>query len=293
METAGEKTVVITGAASGIGEACALFLARKGWRVFAGVLSEAEGDSLLSRHTEKLHPLVLDVTDAKSVERACQEVLGEIGEGELHALINNAGISVTAPMELVSVEDMQSLFEVNVFGAVRTSQAFIPMLRRSRGRIVNIGSSFAWVALPYVGPYAASKAALERVTDSFRYELKPWHIHVALVAVGAVGTSIWAKSTAAAVKASRKMSVEDRSIYNWPAAIQALSPFAEPANQVHTDSVAEAVWSALMDESPRDTYKVGSSAREFHVLRRLASSALRAFIVRRALRSGRMPRLPA
>ncbi len=281
---------MITGAGSGIGEACALALAGHGWRVFAGVLTDTEAATVVEAGGANVLPLLMDVTDAASIEAARAKVSDAVGGAGLSALINNAGVSLSAPLELVSMVDLERVFRVNVFGVVQTCQAFIPLLRASRGRIVNIGSAFAWVALPYVGPYAAAKAALEKITDSFRYELKESGIRVSLVAAGPVATPIWSRSTLAAATAARKISPEARSLYNWPASLGDLSVFSAPENQIPAAAVVEVVLDAVSNERPGDVYAVGEVARQFRMMGRLGSAGLRHFLVRRALRAGKLPR---
>ena len=153
----------MTGASSGIGEATARRLARSGWRVFATV--RKPGDA-----PERTEEIVLDVTDAEQIAAAAA------GVGDLHALVNNAGIAIASPLELIPLDELRRQLEVNVLGQVAVTQAFLPHLRRSRGRIVFIGSIAGQSALPFLGPYAASKHALEAITDTLRLELRPFGV---------------------------------------------------------------------------------------------------------------------
>ncbi|HEY6584860.1 MAG TPA: SDR family NAD(P)-dependent oxidoreductase, partial [Gaiellaceae bacterium] len=159
----------MTGASSGIGQACAVRLSRHGWRVLAGV--RREGDAPAGSEE-----LLLDVTDPP----AALEV------DRLHGLVNNAGIAVAGPLEFLDADELRRQLEVNVVGQLRVTQLAVPALREARGRIVNIGSISGRSALPFLGAYAMSKFALEAMTDSLRVELRPWGIHVAIVEPGTI-----------------------------------------------------------------------------------------------------------
>ena len=184
------RTVVVTGSSSGIGEACALRLVAAGWRVYGGVRSPEAGELLRGRGIE---PLELDVTNAEQIAAAA-ETVGD----SLDGLVDNAGIAIAAPLELVPVEELRHQLEVNVIGQVAVTQAFLPALRRSRGRIVLMGSIGGRSALPFLGPYAASKHALEAIADSLRVELRPWGIAVAIVEPASIKSGIWAKGASRA-----------------------------------------------------------------------------------------------
>ena len=185
------KSVVITGASTGIGRACTLYLDELGWRVFAGVRKAVDGDALRDLASDRLVPLILDVADEAGVARAADEVAAVVGDDGLHGLVNNAGIAVGGPLEFVPLEDVRRQFEVNVFGLLRTTQAMLSMIRAARGRVVNVSSQGGKVAAPYFGPYCASKFAVEAMSDSLRRELKPWGLHVSVVEPGAIDTAIW------------------------------------------------------------------------------------------------------
>src|SRR5712691_5002789 len=176
--------VVITGAASGIGEACALHLDKLGFCVFAGVRREVDGAALQGKASERLTPLLLDVTDAASIRFAVEIVATGVVETGLAGLVNNAGITVAGPLEFLPVSELRRQLEVNVIGQVAVTQAFLPLLRRGQGRIVNMGSLAGRIATPFIGPYHASKFAMEALTDSLRMELRRWGMHVSLIEPG-------------------------------------------------------------------------------------------------------------
>jgi NAD(P)-dependent dehydrogenase (short-subunit alcohol dehydrogenase family) len=175
------KTVLVTGASSGIGAACANRLARNGWRVLAGV--RREGDA-----PERTEEVLLDVTDEEQIRAAAGRV------DELHGLVNNAGIAVASPLEFLPVQNLRRQLEVNVIGQVAVTQALLPALRRGQGRIVFVGSIAGRSALPFLGAYAASKHALEAIADSLRIELSPWGIGVTIIEPGSIRTPIWTRS---------------------------------------------------------------------------------------------------
>lgn len=254
-------SVVITGASSGIGEACALYLDELGYRVFAGVRNPADGEALKSKASKWLVPLLLDVTDDASIKKAAETVAAAVGAAGLAGLVNNAGIGGGGPLEVVLPADLRKLFEVNVIGPVAVTQAFLPLLRRGRGRIVNMGSIAGRATTPFIGPYAASKFALEALTDAMRMELKPWGIHVSIVEPGAVESRIWDKARQRADQMEATASPEAKAYYGE--AIARVREAMEQATQraIPARVVAEAVAHALRAPRPKTRYLVGLDAR--------------------------------
>src|SRR5512133_1382728 len=190
------RSVLVTGASSGMGRACAVRLSAAGFTVFAAVRKESDADALRERGSPRLVPVLLDVTKAETISTAASAIREAVGESGLAGLVNNAGIAVTGPIELVPLEELRRQFEGNVFGQVAVTQAFLPLVRAARGRIVNVGSVGAKFALPFGGALNSSKAAFESLSDSLRMELRPWGIHVVLVSPGAIRTSAEAKLVA-------------------------------------------------------------------------------------------------
>ena len=195
------KTVVITGASSGIGEAAARRMARAGWQVFAGVRNDDDA-ARLADGEERIVPLRLDVTDRDDVGKAADAVAERLDGATLAGLVNNAGIAKMAPLTLQPLDEIEAHFRVNVFGAVAMCQAFAPLLGQDRarrgdpGRIVNITSLGGIVASPFLGAYTATKHAMESVTDTLRRELAMFGIDSIVVGPGAVKTPIWSKAQA-------------------------------------------------------------------------------------------------
>jgi NAD(P)-dependent dehydrogenase (short-subunit alcohol dehydrogenase family) len=186
--------VVVTGAAKGIGEATALHLDAKGFRVFAGVRTEADAAALRERGSDRLVPMLLEVTDEADIARAV-ETVKQSGPFERLALVNNAAVSSPGPLEFVPVSEVRAHFEVNVLGALAVTQAFLPLIREARDRrIVNVSSVNGRLAWRYIGPYIASKHALEGLSDTLRMELHRWGIRVSVIQPGAIDTPMFETS---------------------------------------------------------------------------------------------------
>src|SRR3954470_16636677 len=185
--------IVVTGVSSGIGRAAALELDRRGYRVFGGVRIPEDGESVRSEASERFMPLILDVTDTDAISRARETVERELGSEPLVGVVNNAGVGSGGPMEALDVDELRKTLEINTVAPVAVTQAFIPRLRASRGRVVNISSIGGRIAQPFLGPYSASKFALEALSDTMRRELRPWGVQVALIEPGNVKTRIWEK----------------------------------------------------------------------------------------------------
>ncbi|HEX4735828.1 MAG TPA: SDR family oxidoreductase [Thermoleophilaceae bacterium] len=250
--------VLITGTSSGIGEACARHLAGLGFNVFAGVRKQEDADRVAG---DRIEPVIIDVTDDASVAAAAETIRTAAGNAGLAGLVNNAGIAVAGPLEFVDIAEFQQQLEVNVTGVLRTTQAMLPELRKARGRIVNISSIGGRVAVPLVGPYAASKFALEGMSDSLRRELRPWGMHVSLIEPGAVATPIWDKGVDQAVELERDAPPEVRERYGE--VIDAIRKQSEKnrTEGVPPQEVAEAVAHALTADKPKTRYLVGRDAK--------------------------------
>lgn len=199
------QAVVITGAATGIGAACANRLAHTGFHVFAGVRKTEDGAALQQAIGDQVTPLLLDVTNGEQIAAAQAAVTTMVGERGLAGLVNNAGIAVGGPLEFMPLDEFHRQMEVNVYGALAVTQAFLPLLRQAKGRIINMSSIAGLAASPFLGPYAASKFALEALSDALRLELHPWEIEVVLIEPGNIATPIWQKGLAFADQLEAKL----------------------------------------------------------------------------------------
>jgi NAD(P)-dependent dehydrogenase (short-subunit alcohol dehydrogenase family) len=245
-------SVLVTGASTGIGRATAERLRDAGWLVYASVRNEGEAPA-------NTLELVFDVTDADAIGRAAAQV------DELDALVDNAGIAIAAPLEFLPPEELTRQLDVNVVGQLRVLQAFLPKLRRSRGRIVLMGSIGGRSALPFIGAYAMSKFALEAMADSLRLEVAPFGVRVTIVEPGTIATPIWTKP--------------QRNVQEFPPQAAELygariDKFRRLAAQrsskgVPPVEVARVVEQALVSEKPRTRYVVGPDARRRARVQRL------------------------
>jgi NAD(P)-dependent dehydrogenase (short-subunit alcohol dehydrogenase family) len=188
LMNASTGAVLVTGASSGMGKACALRLAQAGYTVFAGVRKERDAQLLKQEGSSRLIPVILDVTNDHMIAEACQLIRETVGVAGLVGLVNCAGVGVTAPMELVPLEELRRQFEINVIGQVAVIQAFLPLIRVACGRIINVGSVGGKTTIPFGGPLCSSKYAIESITDALRMELRLWGIHVVLVTPGSIRT---------------------------------------------------------------------------------------------------------
>jgi NAD(P)-dependent dehydrogenase (short-subunit alcohol dehydrogenase family) len=242
------RTALVTGASSGIGAACAVHLAAAGWRVFAGVRNEGDAP----RAAEEV---LLDVTDDKQIAAAAVRI------GELDALVNNAGIAIAMPLEFISLDELRRQLEVNVVGQVAVTQAFLPQLRRSRGRVVFVGSIAGRSALPFLGPYAASKHALEAIADTLRVEVKPFGVDVSIVEPGTIKTPIWAKSAKVADALARTAPAELADLYGERIAVFRRIAAERGAKGASPHDVARAVEAVLTRGRPSTRKLVGRDAK--------------------------------
>lgn len=281
------ETVVVTGCSSGIGRATALLLARQGFRVVGTVRGAADGAALEADAAAvgvggAVRAATVDVTDEAQVGELSAYVRSQLAEhgGRLAGLVNNAGIVVAGAVEETPVARLRDVLEVNVVGATAVTQALLPALRAGRGRVVNISSVSGRIAAPFLGPYAASKFALEALSDALRVELRPWGIAVVLVEPGPVATPIWAKGEGQAF-ADRA----DLTDSPYAAALPALRAAFRRAGRggAPPERVAETIALALTARRPRARYLVARNPLAFALLHRLAPDAWRDALLARGM----------
>ena len=263
-----KKHVIVSGASRGIGLHSALALAEAGFHVFAGVRGAEAAESLAALNIENLTPVTLDITKSDDIN-AISETLAS---RELIGLVNNAGIATLGPLEFLPLDEIRSEFEVNLFGHIAMIQTFLPHLRAGHGRIINISSISGFVGLPFFSAYAASKFALEGLSDSLRRELKLAGVAVSLIQPGNIDTDIWQTSITKGQSLEERLSGAAKQVY--------VSRFSRnengsygPAAKSAPESVAEAVVHAMTAPTPKARYLVGKDARRFARLRRLFSDA--------------------
>ncbi len=277
LTPAGSKSIIITGASSGLGNAAAIHLSQLGYRVFAGVRSKSSAAELsaLPPRAGALIPVILDVTDAESIAQAGAHIEEACRDTGLWAVVNNAGVSISAPLECVPVDVMRTQLETNVIGAMAVSQRFLPLLRASKGRIVNVSSGVGNVTPPYLGVYAASQFAKEGMSDALRRELRPLGVHVCVIQPGAVSTPIWGKMAESADRILAAAPPEVANVYRAPfrAFFHANEVRAQASKSTPAD-YAEAVAAALAAKRPKIRYRVGADAWSSVVARRLVPDRL-------------------
>lgn len=274
MSIGDNRAVVITGASTGIGAACALHLDRLGFAVFAGIRKSEDGVALQEAASDRLVPLELDVTDLATIQKSQAVVSEATKERGLFGLINNAGIAVVGPLEAVPISDLRQQLEVNVIGQVAVTQTFLPLVRQARGRIVNMGSIAGLSTMPLMGPYSASKFALEAITDALRLEVQQWGIHVSIIEPGAIATPIWNKSAIEAAEREAATGTELRTLYQ-PIVAAVRKVVGEASKRaISPDAVAKVVVDALTVSTPKTRYRVGTDAKFRALMVRLLSDRI-------------------
>lgn len=206
-------SVAITGAGSGLGREVAIKLAAKGYRVFGTARSEMAAADLETASAGNVHVTIADITDEPAISAWVAAVSDELGESGLDALVSNAGILTPGPLEVLPLDEIRHEFEVNVFGGLAVINAFLPALRKSRGRIVQIGSVTGRFPVPFNGPSSATKAAFEAFADVYRAELKPFGIAFVMVQPGNMLTGGPAKTAAELKRIADGMTDEQRALY--------------------------------------------------------------------------------
>jgi NAD(P)-dependent dehydrogenase (short-subunit alcohol dehydrogenase family) len=253
------EIVVITGASTGIGAATASELARRGFHVLAGVRRDRDADAIRGPGVE---PLIIDITNPDHIRALATRVHADPQGRAVRAVVNNAGIGVNAPFEAFAIDKWRNLFEVNLFGHVAVTQALLPALIRSKGRVVNISSVGGKIAMATYGPYAATKFALEAVSDSLRREMAPLGVGVVVVEPGAVRTEMPVRAIATARELASAMAPEQSQRYRG--LVQAIT--AQTASHTTSgsglpaDAAAKVIARAVTARKPRTRYTIGRDA---------------------------------
>jgi NAD(P)-dependent dehydrogenase (short-subunit alcohol dehydrogenase family) len=253
------RSVLVTGASTGIGRATALRLDASGWKVFAGVRRPEDAEGLREAASSRLAPVFLDVTDADQIAAAAEQIEKE-SEGGLAGLVNNAGVAIPGPLETIPIEDFRRQLEVNLVAYVAVTQALLEQIRRAEGRVVFVSSIGGRIAFPFGGPYHASKFGTEAIGDVFRQELRPWGLKVSIVEPGSIDTPIWERGQRTAAEIEAK---SPRTNLLYGAAIEKFRKVIEDTAErgIPPEKVAKAIAHALESNRPRARYLVGLDAK--------------------------------
>jgi NAD(P)-dependent dehydrogenase (short-subunit alcohol dehydrogenase family) len=269
-------SVLVTGAGRGIGRSIVEYLATRGWDVIAGVRTKRDAAAVTALDPQRISSVILDITDAEHIA-ALDQLLPE----RLNAIVNNAGVVVTGPMETVITEDWRKQLEINVIGQLAVTRAVLPRLRESRGRVVFMSSLNGRVSMPLIGAYCASKFALEAAANALRMELRPWHIDVAIVEPAQTDTDMWRTADDMVEQFEAALTAEQRDLYaRHIAGLKKSIPLSQKL-AVPAEKVSAVVAKALTARSPRSRYVVGVGPKlQVSLLTNLPTS-LSDFVLRR------------
>jgi NAD(P)-dependent dehydrogenase (short-subunit alcohol dehydrogenase family) len=254
------RSVLLTGSSTGIGRATALRLDAAGWRVFAGVRKEEDATSLRAAGSERLTPVMLDVTDADAISAAAAMLGDELGGAGLDGLVNNAGVAIPSPLETMPIDAFRRQIEVNLTGQLAVTQSVLPLIRSARGRIVFVSSIGGRIAFPLTGAYHAAKFGVEAVGDVFRQELRRWGISVSIIEPGSIDTPIWDSGERAADEVGGDIEAREE-LYGKAIASYRKVTRNLAERGIEPDEVAEAIEHALTSTRPRSRYLVGLDAK--------------------------------
>ncbi|MFG1934805.1 SDR family NAD(P)-dependent oxidoreductase [Mycobacterium sp. NPDC048908] len=269
-------SVLVTGAGRGIGKSIAEHLAGRGWDVVAGVRTDADAAAVTAMNPQRISSVILDVTDAGHIA-----ALDPALPPRLDAVVNNAGIVVSGPVETVTPDDWRRQLDVNVIGQLAVTRAVLPRLRESRGRVVFISSINGQLSMPLIGAYCASKFALEAAADALRMELQPWHIAVSIVEPAQTDTDMWRAADDMVVEAESALTPEQRQFYaRHIAGMKKMIPLSQRL-AVPTEKVSAVVATALTARKPRARYIVGIGPRLQVALMTNLPASLRDLVLRR------------
>ncbi|MCK1795034.1 SDR family NAD(P)-dependent oxidoreductase [Streptomyces sp. XM4193] len=251
------ELVVVTGASTGIGAATAKALAAQGHHVLAGVRSAAEADAV---RADDIEPITLDITVPEHIEALARRIADDPEQRALRILVNNAGIEINAPVEVLPLALWREQFEVNLFGHIAVIQKLLPFLRRSRGRIVNISSVGGVAALPVFGAYAGTKFALEAASDSLRREVSTHGVQVVVVQPGGVRTEMAARSGDISLELAAAMSLEHQRLYGGLVDATVASNAAFLQRALSAEKAGNKIARVATTPRPRARYTLGTDA---------------------------------
>jgi NAD(P)-dependent dehydrogenase (short-subunit alcohol dehydrogenase family) len=271
--------VLVTGTSTGIGKTTALQLDRLGFSVFASVRNERDAQALCANASQRLTPVLMDVTDQPSIDHAREQVSQAVGRPGLAGLVNNAGVGFVSPLEFIPLNELRWMFEVNVFGLLAVTQAFLPLLRQARGRIVNISSTASLFVVPFHGPYSASKLAVNGLSNALRLELKPHGVQVSVVVCGSIQTPIWEKSDLLVDRISKAFPPQAMELYGEP--YRRLRAYFSRIGKagVPPEAAARKIVHALTARRAHNTYYVGPDANFYKIADKFLFGRLRDWVI--------------
>jgi NAD(P)-dependent dehydrogenase (short-subunit alcohol dehydrogenase family) len=273
------SAVLVTGTSTGIGRTTALQLDRLGFSVFASVRNEHDAQALCSEASERLTPVLMDVTDQSSIDRTKEQISHAVGDAGMAGLVNNAGVGFVSPLEFIPLSELRWMFEVNVFGLLAVTQAFLPLLRQGGGRIVNISSTASLFVAPFHGPYSASKLAVNGFSDALRLELKPYGVQVSVVVCGSVQTPIWEKGDLLVDRVTKRFPPQAMELYGEP--YRKLRAYFSRIGKagVPPEEAARKIIHALTARRAHNRYYVGPDANFYKIADKFLFGRLRDWVI--------------
>ena len=272
-------SVLITGTSSGIGKITAHYLQDMGFRVFATVRNEEDALALSSDSSGQLVPIIMDVTDLTSINQAREKVSELVGDAGLTGLVNNAGVGFISPLECVPLDEFRWLFEVNVFGLLAVTQAFLPLIRLRKGRIVNLSSTASIFIAPFHGTYSASKLGVNGLSNVLRLELKPQGIQVALIVCGSIKTPMWDKGKTLSSHVSQSFPAECLELYAEHYHKVNEYFFSLGQKGIRPETVSRGIYHALTARRVKNTYYIGPDAIFYNVADKFLFGRLRDWVI--------------
>jgi len=254
------KSILITGASTGIGRECVLVLEKQGFKVYAGVRRSEDFTELKNIGTGNIHPVMLDVCKEEEIHEV-YKILAKDNDSPLSGLVNNAGVGISGIIEATPVEELVKLFEVNFIGLHRVTKAMLPLIRKNKGRIVNIGSSSSFFSGPGLGPYAASKFAVRAYNDALRMEMKCHGVKVSLVAPGPIASAIWDKSKV--YKEYLRSKTDPELLKTYAMFVKAGDKILDRIKPIPAIHVVNAVVHGLTAKNPKYVYLVNARMVRF------------------------------
>ncbi len=278
-----QKTVVITGASSGIGRSCVSGMSRLGWQVFATVRKESDRDQLAGEFGGNVHPVLMDLENEASIAAAAQEIESQLAGRSLDALVNVAGIGMVRPLEYASMKDLRQIFDINFFGQIAVTQALSRLVRKARGRIVNITSVGVNVAIPFGGLLNASKSAFAKISDTLRLEMHSFGVRVIAIEPGSISTPAVDKTLGDLEQVIRNLPPEAQTQYGAMIRKMGRRGYEMEKNGSSPDVVAVAVEHALTSSRPRIRYRVGKHAKLLATLPKILPERVMDALLRKML----------